>query len=96
MSAAAAIEQFTAIRARPDAACGLLMEPTPEALDRCSMLLETAGRQMADFQSDLGEVGGIRAHWRRPGVSGAHSCEQPDCLKGRLLFMTDGWRSVEP
>ena len=65
---AAVIERFAATRAQLDSACDLLLSPTPDALDRCSVLLETAGRQMADCYSSLGEARGdaaaIEEAWR--------------------------------
>jgi hypothetical protein len=68
MSAAAVIEQFGAARAQLDAACDLLHSPTAEAVDRCSMLLESAWSRMADSQSQIGEAHGdpaaLEAAWR--------------------------------
>ena len=93
MSAAAAIEQFTAVRVRLDAACGLLMEPTAEALDRCSILLESAGHQMADFRSKIGEVQGdpiaLEAAW---GVRRAF-LRAASLFKGVASFH-GGWMAV--
>src|SRR4051812_14793201 len=68
MSASAVVEQFTAAREQLDSACDLLRSPTPEVLDRCSVLLESAGRQMADCQSRIAEVRGdpvaLEEAWR--------------------------------
>src|SRR5207302_882839 len=55
-------------RMQLEAACDLLISPTPEILDRCSMLLESAGRQMEYCQSRIGEARGdpvaIEEAWR--------------------------------
>jgi hypothetical protein len=68
MSAAAVMEQFAATRGQLDSACALLLSPTPDALDRCSALLESATRQMEDCQARIGEAQGdaaaIEEAWR--------------------------------
>jgi len=68
MSSAAVVEQFAATRAQLDSACDLLISPTPEVLDRCSILLESASREMAECQSRIAEVRGdpaaIEEAWR--------------------------------
>jgi hypothetical protein len=51
-------EQLAATRAQLDAACDLLIAPTPQALDRCSMILEAAGREAAERASSLAEIRG--------------------------------------
>jgi hypothetical protein len=68
MSAAAVIEQFAATRAQLDSACDLLTSPTPESLDRCAILLESAQRQMTGCQSQIigaqGDPAALEAAWR--------------------------------
>jgi hypothetical protein len=51
-------EQLAATRAQLDAACELLIAPTPQALDQCSMILEAAGRQAAEHMPSLAEARG--------------------------------------
>src|SRR5436190_23546391 len=58
MSTGAVVEQLAATRTQLEAACDLLISATPEALDRCSTLLESAGRQMEYCQSRIAEVRG--------------------------------------
>jgi hypothetical protein len=68
MSVVAVIEQFAATRAQLDSACDLLVAPTPETLDRCSVLLESAGREMVECQSWIssaqGDPAALEAAWR--------------------------------
>jgi hypothetical protein len=51
--AAAVIEQLAATRAQLESACELLRAPSAGAVDRCSVLLEDAGRRMQEFRADL-------------------------------------------
>jgi hypothetical protein len=68
MIGAAVVEQFATTREQLDSACDLLISPTPEVLDRCSMLLESASRQMAECQPRIAELRGdaaaIEEAWR--------------------------------
>jgi hypothetical protein len=68
MSAAAVTRQFATTRAQLETACDLLRSPDPEVIDRCSLLLESASRQMADCRSQMGEAQGdpaaIEEAWR--------------------------------
>ena len=80
MSAAAVIEQFAATRTQLDSACELLMSPTPEAVDRCATLLESAGRQMADCQSRIAEAQGDAA-----AIEGAWQLRRSFQRAGKLL-----------
>jgi len=52
------LEQLTATHAQLDAACDLLLSPTPQALDRCSTILEAASRQMAEYNDQIGSARG--------------------------------------
>ena len=67
MTGAAVFEQFADTRAQLDSVCDLLISPAPEVLDRCSALLESAGRQMADCQPQIaglrGDPAAIEAAW---------------------------------
>jgi hypothetical protein len=60
--------QFESTRAQLDSACDLLLSPTPDALDRCSVLLESASHQMAACQSRIadarGDAAAIEAAWQ--------------------------------
>src|SRR4051812_32112921 len=62
------IEQFADTRAQLDAACALFTSPTPEGLDRCAVLLESAGRQLVECQPQLaglqGDAAAIEGAWR--------------------------------
>jgi len=64
----AVVEQFAGTRAQLDAACALLISPTPEVLDRCAVLLESAGRQMTECQAQIaglrGDPTAIEGAWR--------------------------------
>lgn len=66
--AAEVIEQLAATRAQLESACELLLSPSAEAVDRCSVVLESAGRRMAEFRSDLssaqGDPGAIEEAWK--------------------------------
>jgi hypothetical protein len=63
-----ACEQLAATRAELDAACAMLTSPTPDVLDRCSILLESASRQMAECQPQIAQLRGdpaaIEEAWR--------------------------------
>ena len=61
MSAAALVEQLVAARQQLDYAGGVLVKPTPEALERCSTVLETAGRQLAEWQPEFSRQSGDAA-----------------------------------
>src|SRR5437879_6562932 len=62
------IEHFADTRTQIDAACALLISPTPEVLDRCAVLLESASRHMAECQPQLaglrGDPAAIEGAWR--------------------------------
>jgi hypothetical protein len=45
--AAAVIEQLASTRMQLDAACALLLSPTPDAVDRCATQLESTGSRLA-------------------------------------------------
>ncbi len=66
--AAAGIEQLAATRSQLDAACELLLSPTTDAVDRCSSLLESAGRRMMEFRTGMaaaqGDPAAIEEAWR--------------------------------
>src|SRR5438477_7403721 len=53
VAAADVEERLTAVRGEVDRACYLLLAPSPESLDRCARLLETAGRRLAEVRPDL-------------------------------------------
>jgi len=67
-SAAAVIEQLAATRAQLDAACELLLSPTMDAVDRCSILFESAQGRMREFRSEMtvaqGDPAAIEEAWR--------------------------------
>ena len=50
MGTAALVEQLMSARQQLDYASSLLAKPSPEALESCSSVLETAGRQLAEWQ----------------------------------------------
>ena len=56
--AATVIERLAATRAQLESACELLHAPSAAAVDRCSVLLEDAGRRMQDFRADLSAAQG--------------------------------------
>jgi hypothetical protein len=71
------VEGLLATRTDVDRACELLESPSPETLDRCSIVLEKAGCQLAEWQPQirsgggepaaLAEAGRLRASVRRAG-----------------------------
>jgi uncharacterized membrane protein YccC len=58
MLGATVVEQLAAARLEIDRAGGLLTAPSPEALDRCSAVLEAAGRQLTEWQPKLAAESG--------------------------------------
>ena len=52
------LEQFAGVRTQLDRACERLLTPSPEALDQCSVELESAVRQLADWQPRLAALAG--------------------------------------
>jgi hypothetical protein len=87
------IEQFADTRAQLDEACALLISPTPEVLDRCAVLLESAGRRMAECQPQLAELRGDPA-----AIEGAWRVRRSFLKAGKLLanaarFHSD-WTSI--
>jgi len=68
LSGAAVIERLAATRAQLDAASDLLMSPTSEAVDRCSVLLESAINRMSECRAEIagahGDAGAIEEAWR--------------------------------
>ncbi|MCU1235905.1 MAG: hypothetical protein JWP63_3872 [Candidatus Solibacter sp.] len=68
MPAAAVTEQLAAARSELDRAGDLLTAPSPEAMDRCSSVLEATGRQLAEWQpriaEALGDPDALAEAWR--------------------------------
>lgn len=66
--AAAVIEQLASTRMQLEAACALLLAPTPDSVERCSTLLESAGSQMVSFRDGIaaaqGDPGAIEEAWK--------------------------------
>jgi len=58
MLAATVLEQLAAARNELDRAGELLTKPSPEAVDRCSSILEATGRQLAEWQPRLADAAG--------------------------------------
>ena len=58
MPGAAIAPQLQTTRSQLDCVCALLAAPSPEALDRCSALLEDACRRLADFEPRLRQNSG--------------------------------------
>ena len=58
MTAATVVEQLAAARLELDRAGDLLTAPSPDALDRCSSVLEATGRRLAEWQPRLAEQAG--------------------------------------
>lgn len=52
------VEQLAAARLELDRAGEFLTAPSPEALDRCSSILEATGRQLTEWQPRLAEQAG--------------------------------------
>ena len=65
---ATVLEELAATREQCRAASELLICPTPEAVDRCSVLLESAGAHMAALREDLhlarGDAQALEAAWQ--------------------------------
>ena len=68
MSPATVVEQLAAARLELDRAGELLTAPSPDALDRCSSLLEDTGRRLAEWQPQLaahvGDPDALAEAWR--------------------------------
>jgi len=68
MHTAAFVEQLMSARQQLDLASDLLTKPSPEALDRCSSLLEATGRQLAECQPTFAQQAGnavaLEEAWR--------------------------------
>lgn len=58
MPTAKVVERLLTVRSEVDEACGLLISPSPSALDFCSRLLETAGSRLARLQPQLRQGAG--------------------------------------
>jgi hypothetical protein len=68
MGTAVLLEQLMSARQQLDLASDLLVKPSPEALDRCSSVLEAAGRQLAEWQPAFSQQAGnpaaLEEAWR--------------------------------
>jgi hypothetical protein len=68
MHTAAFVEQLMSARQQLDFASSLLTKPSPEALDRCSSVLEATGRQLAEcqpvFAQQAGNADALEEAWR--------------------------------
>jgi hypothetical protein len=68
MGTAALVEQLMSARQQLDYASNLLAKPSPEALESCSSVLETAGRQLAEWQPTFsqraGDAAALEEAWR--------------------------------
>ena len=53
MAILALVEQVMAARKQVDCVGSLLLKPTPQAVEHCSTILEEAGRQLAEWQSEF-------------------------------------------
>ena len=62
------VEQLMSARQQLDSASDLLTKPSPEALESCSIVLEAAGRQLAECQPTFHQEGGnataLEEAWR--------------------------------
>jgi len=65
MAAPEVHERIRAVRLSVDRTIDLLLSPSPAALDRCSEILETAGRQLAEFQPLLEQSRGTAAAFEK-------------------------------
>ena len=68
MGGAALVEQLVSARQQLDLAGSLLMKPSPEGVERCSTILEEAGRQLAQWQPEFsrqaGDAAALEEAWR--------------------------------
>jgi hypothetical protein len=68
MPSAPLVEQLMSARQQLDFACGLLVKPSPEALDCCCSVLEAAGRRLAEcqpaFSQQAGNATALEEAWR--------------------------------
>jgi hypothetical protein len=68
MHTTALVEQLVSARQQLDCACDLLTKPSPAAMDRCSSVLEAAGRQLAEWQpafsEQVGNAAALEEAWR--------------------------------
>ena len=67
MGTRALVEQVVSARQQVDFAGGLLLKPSPEAVEQCSTILEEAARQMAQWQPELtlqrGDAAALAEAW---------------------------------
>ena len=78
------LELLAATRAQLDAVCDLLLSPTPQAVDRCSVILETASRQMAECTAQIGSARG------NPMALEAAAKLRRSCQRARTLLEAAG------
>jgi hypothetical protein len=68
MGTAALVEQLMSVRQQLDFATGLLVKPSPDALDSCASVLEAAGRQLEEWQptfsQHVGDAAALEEAWR--------------------------------
>lgn len=68
MPTAALVEQLMSARQQLDFAGGLLLRPSPEALERCASVLEAAGNQLTEWQPSISRQAGnaeaLEEAWR--------------------------------
>jgi hypothetical protein len=67
-SAAAVVDRLADTRAELDGVSEQLLTPTPDAVDRCSALLQSASRRLADFRAEgitaQGDAGALEEAWK--------------------------------
>ena len=68
MNGSRLFEQLASARRQLDEAGSLLCRPSPHSLEECSTVLESAGRQMAEWQGELaghsGDPEALEEAWR--------------------------------
>jgi hypothetical protein len=90
---AAVIEQLASTRMQLDAACALLLSPTPDAVERCFTLLESAGGRMMGFREEMaaaqGDPAAIEEAWKL-----RRSFERASRLLDSAAHFHQNWQAV--
>lgn len=107
MASAGIVERLGAARSEVEQACGWLLSPSPDALDRCSGVLESAMSELSGSMSHLvlarGDPEALAEAWhlrravRRAGTLLQSASDYHTQWNRRLGGMSDGYqRGGEP
>jgi hypothetical protein len=90
MGARELVEQVVSARQQVDFAGALLLKPSPEAMERCSTILEEAGRQLAEWQPEFalkkGDAATLAEAWHL-----RRSVQRTSCLLQGAASFHSNW-----